>query len=97
MAVALRLDFTNFGLDEYDAICKSLNFPADWPDGLIVHGSTEVDGQLRVLDIWESRQQFDGFVANRLQAAMGQAMGDRAEAPQITQMDLHTLYAKGYD
>ena len=97
MAIGLRLEFTNFGLDDYDAICKALNFPADWPDGLIVHGSTEVDGQLRVLDIWESRQQFDAFVASRLQAAMGQAMGDRAEAPQITQMDLHTLYAKSYD
>jgi hypothetical protein len=78
MAVALRLDFTNFRLDDYD-VCKALNFPADWPDGLIVHGSTEVD------------------VASRLQGAMGQAMGDRAEAPQITEMDLHTLYAKGYD
>lgn len=97
MAVALRLDFSSFGLDDYDAICKALNFPADWPEGLIVHGSTEVDGQLCVLDIWESRQQFDRFVGSRLQGAMGQAMGDRAEAPQITEMGLHTLYAKGYD
>ena len=97
MAIAFRLEFTTLRLGDYDAICKALNFPTDWPDGFIVHGSTEVDGQLRVLDIWETRQQFDGFVANRLPAAMGQAMGDRAEAPNITQMDLHTLYAKAYD
>ncbi len=95
MAVALRVDFTNFGLDDYDAISKALNFPDQWPDGLLVHGSTEVDGRLRVLDIWESRQQFDRFVQSRLQGAMGQAMGDRAEAPQITEMELHTLYIKG--
>jgi hypothetical protein len=94
MAVALRLDFTNLGLDDYDAICKALNFPAEWPDGLLVHGSTEVDGRLRVLDIWESRQQFDQFVGSRLQSAMGQAAGDRAEAPQITEMELHTLYTR---
>jgi hypothetical protein len=92
MAVALRLDFTKFGLDDYDAVCKALNFPAEWPDGLLVHGSTEVDGRLRVLDMWESRQQFDRFVQSRLQDAMGQAVGDRAEAPQITEMELHTLY-----
>jgi len=35
-AVALRLDFTNFGLDDYDAICKALSFPDEWPDGLLV-------------------------------------------------------------
>jgi hypothetical protein len=97
MAVALRLDFSTFGLDDYDAICKALNFPADWPEGLVVHGSTQVDGKLRVLDIWESRQQFDRFVETRLKGAMGQAMGDKAAAPQVTEMDLHTLYAKGYD
>ena len=53
--------------------------------------------KLRVLDIWESRQQFDRFVESRLQGAMGQAMGDRAEAPEVTEMSLHTLYAKAYD
>lgn len=95
MAVALRLDFTTLGLDDYDAICKALNFPAEWPDGLISHGSTEIDGRLRVLDIWESRQQFDRFVESRLQGAMGQAMADRAEAPRISEMELHTVYTKG--
>jgi hypothetical protein len=94
MAVALRLDFASLGLDDYDSICKTLNFPSDWPDGLIVHGSTEVDGRLRVVDMWESRQQFDRFVESRLQGAMGQAMGDRAEAPQITEMELHTIYTR---
>jgi hypothetical protein len=94
MAVALRLDFTKLGLDDYDGICKALNFPAEWPDGLIVHGSTEVDGRLRVLDIWESRQNFDRFVESRLQGAMGQAVGDRGEVPEITEMELHTFYTR---
>ena len=92
MAVALRLEFTDLTLDDYDGICKALNFPADWPDGLKVHASTEVDGRLRVMDMWESRQQFDRFVEGRLQGAMGEAMGDRAEAPQITEFPLHTIY-----
>ena len=92
MAVALRLDFTKLGIEDYDAVCKALNFPGDWPDGLKSHGSTEADGRLRVLDIWESRQQFDRFVESRLQNALGQALGDRAEAPQITEMELHTFY-----
>lgn len=93
MTVALRLNFTNLGAGDYDAVCQAMNFPSDWPDGLLAHGSTEVDGRLRVLDIWESRADFDGFVGSRLQGAMGQALGDRAEAPQIEEMELHTFYA----
>jgi hypothetical protein len=94
MAVGLRLEFSNLTLQDYDAICKALNFPGDWPDGLQVHASTEVDGRLRVMDMWESRGQFDQFVQSRLQGAMGEAMGDRAEAPEITEFQLHTIYTR---
>ena len=94
MTVGLRLDFTNLTLQDYDSVCEALNFPADWPDGLKVHASTEVDGRLRVMDMWESRQRFDQFVESRLLSAMGKALGDRAEAPQITEFELHTIYTR---
>lgn len=94
MAVGLRLDFANLGTNDYDAICQALNFPADWPDGLLVHSSAEVDGHLRVVDVWESRQQFDQFGESRLQGAMGAAMGDRAEAPEINEVELHTFFTR---
>ena len=92
MAVGFRLDFSNLGLDDYDATCRALNFPADWPDGLLAHVSTEVEGRLRVLDAWESRGHFDRFVQERLQSAMGEALGDRAEQPEITETELHTVH-----
>jgi len=92
MAVGLRLDFRNLGLDDYDATCRALNFPTDWPDGLLAHGSAEVDGRLRVVDAWESREQFDRFVQERLESAMGEALGDRAEQPEVTETELHTFY-----
>lgn len=94
MAVGLRIDFSNLTLQDYDQICEALNFPADWPEGLKAHASTEVDGQLRVMDWWESRQQFDRYVETHLQAAIGKALGDRAEAPQITEFELHTIYTR---
>lgn len=73
MAVALRLDFDTLQLADYDAVCEALDFPADWPDGLLAHGSLKVDGKLRVQDVWESRDHFDQFVADRLGAAIGGA------------------------
>ena len=92
MAVALRLEFSNLALDDYDATCRALNFPADWPDGLLAHGSSEADGRLRVVDVWESREHFDRFVEQRLGSAIGEAVGDRAEQPEVTETPLHSFY-----
>jgi hypothetical protein len=94
MATGLRLDFSSLGLDDYDRVCEELNFPSDWPDGLLSHAAIEVDGSLRIMDVWESRERFDRFVQERLQDAMREAVGDRAEAPEISQTELHAFYAR---
>lgn len=94
MAVGVRLGFESLQLADYDAVCEALDFPADWPDGLLAHGSVEVDGKLRVEDVWESRKQFDQFVADRLGAAMEQALGERAEQPHVTEEPFHTFYTR---
>ena len=94
MATRIQLDFSNLKLADYDAVCETLNFPADWPDGLLAHGSAEVDGHLRVVDVWESGGHFDRFVDERLGAAIGQALGDRAEQPQRNDIELHTFYTR---
>ena len=67
--------------------------PAEWPDGLIVHGSHEADGHLVVNDVWESRGHFDRFAQERLQGAMAEAIGDRAREPEIVERELHSFYA----
>ena len=93
MSVGLRLNFSENTLDDYDKVCDALNFPADWPDGLIAHGSHEVDGHLVVNDIWESRADFDRFAEQRLEGAMGEAIGDRAREPEIVERNMHTFRA----
>jgi hypothetical protein len=95
MAVGLRLNFSENTLDDYDKVCKTLNFPSDWPDGLLSHSSHETDGHLVVNDVWESRSHFDRFVQGRLQNAMGEAIGSRAREPQIVETPLHTFW--GHD
>jgi hypothetical protein len=92
MPVGLRLFFAENTLDDYDKICRTLNFPKDWPDGLMAHSSHQSDGHLVVNDVWESRGHFDRFVQGRLQKAIGEALGDRAREPEITETPLHTFY-----
>lgn len=95
MSVGLRLSFPENTLGDYDKVTEALNFPADWPDGLIAHGSHEVDGGLVVNDVWESRAHFDRFVGEQLQAAMGEALGDRAREPEIVEREMHTFHTRG--
>ena len=93
MPVGLRLSFPSNTLEDYDKVTEALNFPADWPDGLIVHGSHEADGHLVVNDVWESRGHFDRFAEERLQSAMSDALGDRASQPEIVERELYRFYA----
>ena len=91
MPVGLRLNFPENTLDDYDKVVVALNFPSDWPDGLVTHTSHEADGHLVVSDVWESRGHFDRFVEARLQGAMSEAIGDRARQPEILERELHSF------
>jgi hypothetical protein len=94
VATRIQMDFANLRLDDYDRVCEALNFPSDWPEGLLAHESSEADGRLRVVDVWESPSAFDRFVEQRLGPAIGQALGDRAEQPQRSDVELHTFYTR---
>jgi hypothetical protein len=91
MPVGLRLNFAENTLEDYDKVVVALNFPAEWPDGLLAHASYELDGHLVVSDVWESRGHFDRFGEERLTATIGEALGDRAREPEILERELHTF------
>ena len=95
MAVAMRMEFGSMGLDDYDAVCGALNFPADWPDGLLAHGAAERDGHLVVTDVGASRDRFDHFLEARLQGAIASALGDNGKPPDsLDEIPLHTFRAR---
>lgn len=94
MATRIQLDFPSLTVADYDSVCEALNFPSDWPDGLLAHGSAEVGGGMRVVDVWESTDQFEQFVQARLEPAIGQALGDRAERPERSDQELNTFYTR---
>lgn len=94
MATRIQLDFAENTTADYDRVCEELNFPADWPEGLIAHGSAEIDGHLRVVDVWESSDQFDRFSESHLGPAVGRALGDRAREPERSDQLLHTFFTR---
>ena len=54
------------------------------PPGCIVHTASEVDGQVRIVDVWESQEALDEFFQNTLGPAFGKA-GVEPIQPEVTE------------
>jgi len=62
------------------------------PAGLIVHtGGPVGDGEMRVIDIWESPDAFQTFVAERLGPTIAQVMGAYAPTPSVEIRELYDV------
>jgi len=90
MAIGLRLKFDGGAQEEYDAVHSHLGIDDDPPEGLIFHMAGPIDEGWGVIDVWESRQHFDNFLANRLGPGI-QELGDRAPQapPDIKEFPVH--------
>ena len=89
MAVAIiNTDFPEgVGADMYDAVDREMDIDANPPEGLIFHWAGEVDGKWTISDVWESREAYDTFAAERLTPAIetvAAAAGMDADAQQRT-------------
>jgi quinol monooxygenase YgiN len=54
------------------------------PPGCIVHTASEVDGKIRVTDVWESRQHIDDFFQSKLGPAL-QQLGVEMDPPELVE------------
>lgn len=73
MAIALLIEFPGGTQDQYDKIMHNLGLDKgseDLPRGLIFHVAGPSDNGWQVIDVWESRADFDRFFAERLGAAV---------------------------
>jgi hypothetical protein len=89
MAVAIiNTDFPEeFGAQLYDAVNGEMDIEANPPPGLVFHWAGEVDGKFTITDVWQSRDDYDRFNAERLTPAIEKvaaAAGAPADAEQRT-------------
>jgi hypothetical protein len=73
----------------YDALRERLDIDHKHPLGLILHGVTEVDGNMRVAQIWES----DWYARRFDEDVLGPALEDVGVpgAPEVTVYQLEHL------
>jgi hypothetical protein len=67
----------------YDAVNERLNVDANPPAGLIVHtaGFDEDGGVFRILDVWETQEDADRFLRERLMPLVEELLAGRPDAP----------------
>ena len=89
------------GIDEamYDAVNEKLG--DQMPDGLLVHSSgRNEDGDLQIIDVWESREAHDRFAEGRLWDAIKAAASERgmdaeqAPPPRRIMYETHSLMVR---
>ena len=95
MAVAVQMDFDGGTTDQYDEICRKMGLTPKGPGpaGAISHFATATDSGLRVVDVWETREQFEKFAQEQI-GPFSQEVGI-TEQPRIEFFEVHNYFTPG--
>jgi hypothetical protein len=68
MAVAVQMDFEGATLEQYDEVCGKMGLTPKGPGpaGAISHFVTKTDSGMRVVDVWQTKEQFEKFAAEQI-------------------------------
>ncbi len=92
MAIAVQLDFYEGTLEQYDQVIEKMGFQPGGPGGPggLFHWVTKTDSGIRVVDVWESREAFERFTAERLIPALAAVGG-----PPPARQEVYATYHAG--
>jgi hypothetical protein len=68
MAVAIEMNFRGATTDQYDQIIEKMGLTpgGGTPQGAISHWVAKTDDGIRVVDVWETREAFDQYAAEKI-------------------------------
>ena len=95
MAVAVEFNFPGATAEQYDAAIEAIGHGATGTlhvGGALFHWATVTSDGVRVVDVWESREQFDRFAEERVGPAVQQA---GLPTPEIQFSDIHNYLTRG--
>jgi hypothetical protein len=79
----------NVSADQYDEAISRLEKSGDWlPDGLEYHVAFRSNGNFRVSEVWDSREQFDAF-GERLMPVLKDLGIELRGAPEM--LEIHNI------
>jgi hypothetical protein len=92
MSVVVRFSPANLTAEKYDESVRRLEAEGLWPvDGCDYHVCFGSDGNLKVSEIWDSREQLETF-GEKLMPVLSQAGIDFSGEPEI--FEVHNTYKR---
>jgi hypothetical protein len=89
MSIVVRFSPRSLTAQKYDETSARIRETVDWPpDGLDVHVCFGSDANLRVSEIWDSREQFEAF-GERLMPMLAEAGIEFSGEPEV--FEVHNL------
>ncbi|MFG2295957.1 hypothetical protein [Streptomyces sp. NPDC048603] len=73
MAAVLSLTWAGVTPEQYEAVREQARWEEQVPPGLVLHVAWFEGGALRVTDVWNRREDFESFFAERLAPAVEKA------------------------
>lgn len=86
--IGFVIDLPEVDDDSYDLMCRRMDFPGQWPDGLLMHVAGRVDDFFRVLSIWRRADQSRRFFEDRLIPASVDVAREHGLFPEIRPREL---------
>ncbi len=66
MAVAIEMRFSGATLAQYDEVMRLMDLGEAAPEGALFHWVAATDDGIKVVDVWETMEQFDAFARENI-------------------------------
>ena len=91
MAVVMKMRWEGVQPAQYDEARKAVDWETQVPEGAIHHVAWFTDGGVNVIDIWETEDDFNRFVEDRLMPGV-QQVGIEGQ-PDVEFHRAHAIFA----
>jgi hypothetical protein len=89
MSTLVRFTPKSVTTEQYDQVMRKLDDNGDWlPDGLDYHVAFRSNGDVRVSEIWDSKEKFDEF-SQRLMPVLKDAGIELSGPPEL--LEVHNI------
>ncbi|MDX6597148.1 MAG: hypothetical protein QOE87_1035 [Gaiellales bacterium] len=87
MAVAIEMIFRGGTLAQYDEVMRMLDLGDTPPEGALFHWVAATDDGIKVVDVWETIEQFNRFAGENIMPSAQKAGFDGP--PETTTHEVH--------
>lgn len=91
MPTVMSMHWPEVSREQYEAVRKEVNWEGNTPAGAKLHVSWFADDGFHVLDLWDTPQDFQKFVDERLTPGV-QKVGVQGQ-PQVSISESHAVFA----